>query len=380
MEMLNGYSYERVGCMSGIKTEAWVLISKENRRSASFQKKEITIRDTGSDEVLVKPLYSCLEGNYIHALKLKPESIFDRRNEDEVVLGNSGVVKVVKIGNHVKSVKLGDICLMFSNGVQDEVGYPKLITAYDKPNTIGVFAKTINLRENELIKIPENSKHSPQAWAAFSLKYITAWSNWNVAYKCWKSQMAEVDPKDTYVFGWGGGVTFAQLTLAKLYGCKCYMMSSREERLQLLEAYGITGIDRTKYSSEELLELIRDETNGRGVSIFIDYIGEPMLYKLTMKALGRQGVITTAGWKEGSLLPVLRAQECQQRHIHVFTHYARYQEGAEAVKYAEEKDWLPPLSNEEYKWEDLSELLHDYSQNKISSWFPVFKINDERDI
>ena len=47
---------------------------------------------------------------------------------------------------------------------------------------------------------------------------------------------------------------------------------------------------------------------------------------------------------------------------------------------AEEKDWLPPLSNEEYKWEDLSELLHDYSQNKISSWFPVFKINDERDI
>lgn len=47
--------------------------------------------------------------------------------------------------------------------------------------------------------------------------------------------------------------------------------------------------------------------------IFIDNIGQSV-YRLTMKGVGRQGVIATSGWKTGSMLPVLRANECQQRH------------------------------------------------------------------
>lgn len=363
--------------MKKIATEAWVLVSGEDKKSASLVKQEFSFPDINESEVLLKPLYGCMEGNFTHALKLSPENIFDKRQEDEIVLGNSGVMIVERVGSKVSNVDVGDLCIYFCNGQQDEFGYPELITGYDKPNTIGVFAKKIKLKHNEVIKIPKKSKLSLQQWAAFSLKYITAWSNWHLAYKCWKAQMPEVPPHETYVFGWGGGVTFGELVLAEKMGCKCFLLTSKKERIELIRKHGITGIDRNKYSEsiDDLIKHINVLTNGKGVSIFVDFIGQSV-YKQTMKALGRQGVITTAGWKSGSMLPILRANECQQRHIHVFTHYARYQEGLEAIEFAEQYNWAPPISGYEYSWEEIPQMLEDYSNGKISSWFPIFRVNE----
>lgn len=361
--------------MSHYSTEAWVLVSKDHRNSVEFARKYICITDINVNEVLAKPLFGCMEGNYIHALKLKPDNIFKRRDEDEIILGNAGVVQILKIGINVKNVAVGDICILFGNGMQDEYGYTKKTTAFDNPGSMGVFSKMIKLHHNEVIKIPCNSKFSLQQWAAFSVKYVSAWSNWDVAYKCFKSQLPEVEPRDIYVFGWGGGTTFAELTLAKLTGCNCYMLTSKEERINLLSKYGIVGIDRTKYSENELLEYIRSLTDGKGASIFIDYIGQPV-YELMMKALGRQGVMATAGWKDGSMMSGSRAYECHQRHIHVFTHYAKYQEGLDAIKFAEENSWLPPITEKIYEWDDIPKTLEDYSNNQIVSWFPVFKVSE----
>jgi len=362
--------------MSEITTEAWVLMSQDGKNT-SLQKKTISFPGLEEDEVLVKPLFGCMEGNFTHALRLEPENLFKKRDESEIVLGNSGVVRVERTGSNVSNVGVGDICLFFCNGEPDKFGYPKKITAYDKPNSLGVFAKTIKLNQYEVIKIPQNSNLTLEQWAAFSLKYITAWSNWNLAYKCWNAQMPEIKPEETYVFGWGGGVTFAELVLAKKLGCKCYMMTSRPERIEMLENFGIIGVDRKIFSSSEksFLEYVNKVTNGQGVSIFIDNIGHSV-YKLTMKTLGRQGVMSTSGWKSGGMLPVLRANECQMRHIHLYTHYARYQEGIEAVEFAEKNNWAPPINGEVYNWEEIPQLLEDYSNGEISSWFPIFRVNE----
>lgn len=363
--------------MAKVMTEGWVLVSGDGRKSASLQKKTIVLDDIADHEVLVRPLYGCMEGNFVHALRLKPDNIFNIRNEDEIVLGNAGVVQIESVGSKVSHLSEGDICLYFCNGLQDDYGYPKQITAFDKPNSMGVFAKRIKLDQHEVIKIPSNSKLSLQEWAAFSLKYMTAWSNWNTAYACWKAQMAEVPPEQTFVFGWGGGVTFGELTLAKHMGCTCFMMTSNQERLEVLRNYGINGVDRNQFADSEAawVEFVHSATEGRGASIFIDNIGQSV-YRLTMKGLGRQGVIATSGWKTGSMLPVLRANECQQRHIHVFTHYAGYHEGLEAIQFAESHHWAPPISGEEYAWEEIPSMLEDYEQGRITSWFPIFRINE----
>ncbi|MBE7150861.1 zinc-binding dehydrogenase [Bacillus mycoides] len=358
-------------------TEAWVFVKEENSKTRLIRK-NIDIGNIMDNEVLVKPLYGCMEGNIVHALKMEPEDIFQIRGEKEVVLGNSGVVVIEQKGSKVKDLKVGDICIYFCNGQWDDFGYPKKITGYDKSGSLGVFGKRIKLNEKEVIKIPDNSKFSLQQWAAFSLKYITAWSNWKVAYNCWKSQMQEVSPEETYVFGWGGGVSYAELSLAKLYGCKCYLMTSQSERMRMLEENGITGVNRKQFgesnTDEKFLEYVMTQTEGKGVSIFVDNIGHSV-YKLTLKSLGRQGVITTSGWKSGGMLPILRPNECQGRHIHTFTHYATYEEGIEAMEFAINNDWMPEVSDKEYDWEDIPELLQKYSEGKISSYFPIYKIN-----
>ena len=64
-----------------------------------------------------------------HALSRSPVDICRQRREEKVVIGNAGVVRVLKAGDGVKSVREGDLCLVFCNGVWDEAGYPEKIYA-----------------------------------------------------------------------------------------------------------------------------------------------------------------------------------------------------------------------------------------------------------
>lgn len=132
--------------------------------------------------------------------------------------------------------------------------------------------------------------------------------------------MGHTKPQDVFVCAWGGGVSLAEVTLARWMGCQAAMVASTPERLALLQQLGIIPIDRRGLDNiafeEKLLDLVYTHTAGKGVSIFIDNIGAPV-YKLTVKALARQGVIATSGWKHGAILPISRAMECINRHLYV---------------------------------------------------------------
>jgi NADPH:quinone reductase-like Zn-dependent oxidoreductase len=127
---------------------------------------------------------------------------------------------------------------------------------------------------------------------------------------------------------------------------------------------------------KKLLDLVYTKTDGKGVDIFIDNIGTPV-YKLTVKVLARQGVIATSGWKHGAVLPISRAMECINRHLYVHTHYACYAEGLEAVAFAQQQQWMPPLAANEkiYTWEEIPCLVEDYAAGRLDTYFPIFSIN-----
>lgn len=383
-------------------TEAWVIHQGPERGNprrpepAELRKESFSFPDLSDDEVLVEPIYGCWEGNMAHALSRSPVDICQQRREEKVVIGNAGVVRVLKTGDGVKSLREGDLCLVFCNGVWDEAGYPEKIYAYDAPGTVGLLAKQTKLRERQLIPIPENSRHTPAHWAAFSLRYITAWANWKVAYRCWQVHQTNGLDAPPFVWGWGGGVAFAETALARLEGCRVALISSDDARLRLISETGIQPIDRRKFSSLNFdddkykadtsfrnayqeaegafLEIVNENTLGLGVSIFIDYIGLPVI-RATLKALRRPGVITTAGWKQGMNLSILRALECMNWHVHVHTHYARYEEGLEAVDFAERTGWIPPVDDQKYSWDDVPKLAHDYVAGNCSTYFPLFQIN-----
>lgn len=297
------------------------------------------------------------------------------------------------------TVEEGEFAIVFGNAVSDKHGYVIKVLAYDAPNTMGALAKRSKMPQQCLIPIPKDSAYSLAEWGAFSGRYFTAWANWHVSLNCWRSQMPDIDPSEIYVWGWGGGVTLVELSLAKQMGCQTAMMASSDKRLQLIYELGIPPIDRRRFlnlnfdqrnyksdaayrasyleAKQLFLGLVKEYTHGNGVSIFIDNIGQPV-FRATLKALARQGVITTCGWKHGMKLTLMRALEAINRHIHVQTHFARYSEGLEAVKAARfaETGWMAPIANDKiYKWDEIPQLAEAYMAGQIDSYFPLFEVN-----
>ena len=127
-------------------------------------------------------------------------------------------------------------------------------------------------------------------------------------------------------------------------------------------------------AEEAFLSIVKERTQGMGVSIFIDYIGAPV-FRATLKALSRLGIITTAGWKKGMKTSAVRAMECIKWHTHVHTHYAPYQQGVESVRFAEDNGWLPVINSKTYSFDEVPQLAQDYAAGKISTYFPVFRVN-----
>jgi NADPH:quinone reductase-like Zn-dependent oxidoreductase len=384
--------------MEMITTEAWVLHqgSRDNSAPAELRKEDFSFSDITDDEVLAEPIYGCWEANMTHALKRHPVDVCRLRREKRIVLGNAGVARVLRTGRSVTSVREGDICLIVPVTQLDKYGYMLKVFGYDAPNTIGMLAKRTKLNQEQIYKVPEATKYSLHQWAAFSIKYATAWDNWKIALGCLRLQMAEDDCPSPHVWGWGGGAALAELALAKIWGCRAAMIASEDKRLQLIRDMGITAIDRrefidldfdenryqsdrqykTRYMRAEKLFLstVEEHTNGAGVSIFIDNIGTPVL-RATLKALGRQGVITTVGWDRGKKMSFSRIGECTNRHIHVHTHGARYSEGILAARFAEEVGWMPPVDGNVYSWDCIPQLAEDYAQRRISTYFPIFEVN-----
>ena len=93
-----------------------------------------------------------------------------------------------------------------------------------------MLAKTTKLHQKQVIPIPENNTYDLKRWAAFSLRYVTAWSNWRLAYGMLRLQLTENELPDPVVWGWGGGVSLAELHLAHLQGCRTFQVSSRKDR------------------------------------------------------------------------------------------------------------------------------------------------------
>jgi NADPH:quinone reductase-like Zn-dependent oxidoreductase len=174
------------------------------------------------------------------------------------------------------------------------------------------------------------------------------------------------------------------------------MISADDRRLDRIARAGFTPIDRRPFAGVihdadryradpdyrrtyqeaegRFVEMVGEMTGGAGVSIFIDFIGLPVL-RATLRALGRPGVLATAGWKGGMALSTVRALECMNWHLHAHTHYARYSDGVEAVRFGEENGWLPAAEPEVWEWDDIPELARAHAENRVSSYFPIFRVN-----
>jgi len=389
--------------MADYITEAWVLYAGSKSANphkdelASLRKESLALSKLAEGEVLAEPIYGCWEGNMNHALERRPIDICHQRGEGKVVLGNAGVVRVAAIGADVRNLRPGQHAILFPSSIIDRFGYPERMLAYDAPGTMGCLATRIKLKARELVPVPEGTRHSLAQWAAFSVRYITAWSNWELAFGTFRLLVGADEFPDPHVWGWSGGTTLAELDLAARQGCRTVMLSGNDTHLEQIRRTGITALDRRAFgellfdeklyaedgafrrvytqAERSFLREVSERTGGENVQIFVDYIGSP-LFRATSKALGREGIITTAGWKQGMSITYLRSVECIGRHQFIHTHYARYSQALAAVAYGEEHGWMPEIDKRIYRFDEIPDLAARFHRSE-TGFFPVYSVNDE---
>lgn len=366
--------------------------------AGALQRDTFTFGTLEEGEALVEPIFGSWEANMQHALTRSPIDVCSSRGEDPVVIGNGGLVRVLSVnaGSRDVQAREGDLCLLLPFGKLDRFSYAELVFAFDCPGTIGLLAKRSKMPARLLLPIPDGTVYSLPQWAAYG-RYFTAWDNWRKAYGCWRTQVADDDPANHLVFGWGGGVAFAELTLAKRAGFRVAMTAGSDERVAFLRENGITPVDRRRFpdlsmptrrdradvdwherrraSAENFLNVVKDLSDGHGAAIFVDNIGGP-LYDVTLRAVAREGVIATCGWKVGMRLSQLRGAECISRHFHVNTHVWRMPDSAEIRDFQEAEGWIAPKGSDViYDFDRVLELADDYANGEIGSYFPLYRVN-----
>jgi NADPH:quinone reductase-like Zn-dependent oxidoreductase len=131
---------------------------------------------------------------------------------------------------------------------------------------------------------------------------------------------------------------------------------------------------RYRKSEETFLDLLGELSQGQGVAIFLDNIGGPV-YRASTKALARQGVLATVGWKAGMRLWNLRASECIGRHLHVHTHVWRHGDTPRIRDYQERTGWVPPVDGEPvYSFDHIPDLATDFTSG-LDTYFPLYEVN-----
>ncbi len=375
-------------------TTAWILeMGPDDPVRGELVEKEFTFDEIKSDELLIEPLVGCWEANMAHAINRSPVDIAKQRGEAQIVLGNAAICRVAEIGSDVTSHQVGDEVFFGCVGQPDRYGYVELVAAYDAPGSIGVLAKQTKIKAIYAPLVPAGSRFSHGQWSSYT-RYWSAWSNHHVAMTCLRSQLSAEDLPRPNVWSWGGGVGMAQMELARNEGCQTAMIASSDTRLAEIEAAGIRAIDRREFpdlsfdpwrvgdadykesyrrSERKFLEVVDKVTGGEGVHIFVENIGTPV-YRATLRALARQGVIATCGWKEGMLTNNIRALECISRHVHVHTHAVRMAESLKAIEYQERNGWISPEPQRVWDWTEIPLLSDAYLAGEIDSYYPVYEV------
>jgi NADPH:quinone reductase len=172
----------------------------------------------------------------------------------------SGVVKVV--GQEVKQLKIGDNVMYGS--------------------VFGGFSEEVKAKAKDVFKMPQTMDFTTAA--SSMLTYGTS-------YHALVNRANLKEGETLLVLGAAGGVGTAAIQIAKALGAFVIAAASTEEKLQFCKQ---NGADYTiNYSTEDLKNKVKELTNGKGVDVIYDPVGdkfsEPALRSIAWK--GRYLVI-----------------------------------------------------------------------------------------
>lgn len=237
----------------------------------------------------------------IHAAALNHLDLFVARGLPGVppalphVMGADGAGVVDAVGSAVQGFRPGDR-VMINPGLSCGacpaclVGEESLCRTFRLlgEHAAGTIAEYVVVPAENLALVPASMPWDRAA--GFSLVTLTAWRM--------LTTRAGLRPGETVlIWGIGGGVAQAALQIAKLLGAYVIVTSGSPAKLTAARALGAdAGVDHRR---EDVVAEVRRLTEGSGVDIVVDTVGEPT-WPSSLRALRRGGRLVSCGATGGA--------------------------------------------------------------------------------
>ena len=197
------------------------------------------------------------------------------------ILGADGAGVVEAVGSAVPRFSSGD-AVVINPGLEhgDEI-------SVIGEHTQGTHAELIAVPEENVYPLPPGLGF--EAAAAFPLVFETA-------YRMLVTRAGLQQGEWVLVWGIGGGVATAALTIAKALGARTIVTSASDEKLERARELGAD--EAVNHATGDVVGIVRDTTGGRGVDIVVEHVGEAT-WQRSLQAVRVGGRIAVCGATTG---------------------------------------------------------------------------------
>lgn len=252
--------------------------------------KEIPVPEIGKKEVLVSLEYVGICGSDVHYFHNGCCGSYKVDLSEDYMLGHECVGTIVKVGEEVEKLKVGDRVAL-EPGItcgeceQCKSGHYNLcpdVVFLATPPVQGCNEEYIAFPENMCFKLPDN----------VSTKEGALIEPLSVGF--YASEQGGVKTGDTVVILGSGCIGLVTLLACKAHGAgKIIVADLVEARLQKALEIGATEVINS--GKEDALKKIEELTNGRGADVVFETAGSPVTIAQTPFIVRRGGVITLVG-------------------------------------------------------------------------------------
>jgi NADPH:quinone reductase len=205
------------------------------------------------------------------------------------VLGSDAAGEVAAVASDVKTLKVGDRVVCHPIVGRQPNGTLKLLGV----DTWGTYADFVKVPASTVQIVPD------------TLDFITAavvGRHGPLAFTQLRDR-AQVKPGEwVLVMGAAGGLGSTLVQAAKHLGARVIAAAGSDERVAAAVQLGADhGIN---YRRQDLTAEARRITNGAGVNVVLDNIGDPVTFPKALASLGFQGRLVTAGGHGGGNVPL----------------------------------------------------------------------------
>jgi NADPH:quinone reductase len=185
------------------------------------------------------------------------------------VLGLEIAGEVVAVGEGARDFAIGDKVCALANG--------------------GGYAEYCAVPASQALPWPKG--YDAVKAAALPETFFTVWAN--------LFQMAGLtEGESVLIHGGSSGIGTTAIQLAKAFGATVYATAGSKEKCEACEKLGAKrGID---YKTEDFAEVIKAETNGKGVDVVLDMIGAAYLEK-NLSILAKDGCLSIIAFLGGAV-------------------------------------------------------------------------------